>query len=361
MQNQIELNTEGFDDLLEGAQGEPIKEETTETTTETQSVESPYQEPEEETSQEPEESQETEVTEDDYLTTFLSDYGVKNGKVTYENEDGSTEEVDFKSLDPQEKLNILKELTNPNLTKDEIDTINYLRQNHASIQDVINYYSQKAVEKYIADNGPAEKEYAIDEYSDDEVYVADLKAKYSDMTDDEIKADLENAKSNEELFKKKVETLRKQYKDREDEEYQDQLKEQENRYNDYKNSVTNLISQFNEISMDYKDRNADSLLIEDSEKEQIYRYILDLDENGYSQFFKDLNDPKMQVELAWFALFGKEALSDISNYWKSQLKNTRRAESKSQTTVVQKKDEQKQKISYPHHNVVDIDFDERLL
>lgn len=39
----------------------------------------------------------------DFLTSFLSEYGLKDGKVTYENDDGTTEEVDFDSLDSEEK------------------------------------------------------------------------------------------------------------------------------------------------------------------------------------------------------------------------------------------------------------------
>ena len=40
-------------------------------------------------------------------------------------------------------------ISSPNLSEDEIATINYLRQNNATIQDVVEYYSQKAVKDYI--------------------------------------------------------------------------------------------------------------------------------------------------------------------------------------------------------------------
>ena len=51
---------------------------------------------------------------------------------------------------------------------------------------------------------------------------------------------------------------------------------------------------------------------------------LDQDENGASQFFKDLNDPQVLVELAWYRLFGKDAISGISQYYKSLIKETRK-------------------------------------
>lgn len=297
----------------------------------------------------------------DFITSFLNEYGIKDRKITYENDDGTTNEVDFNDLDSNEKFNILKELATPNLSKDEINVINYLRANNATIQDVINYYANKAVEDYISQNGPAQKHYEINDFSDDELYVADLRSQYDNMTDDEIKADLEAAKENEELFKKKVETIRKRYIEEEEASNKARIQEQENQFNNFKQALESQLDNFNEISMDYKDHQADSLQIEDSEKDNIYNYILNLDENGTSQFFKDLNNPRKLIELAWFSLYGKEAISDISNYWKNQLKNSRRSEPKSQTTII-KQDGVKQRDNFmQHRNIVETNYGENLL
>lgn len=350
MPNHFEFSSDRFENLLnnvddvheEPANSETVVADTTggedllNTTTPTEPA--PTEDPD--ASQEPK--------NEDFLMSFLSEYGLRDGKVVYENEDGSTDTVDFNDLDSEEKLNILKELTTPNLTKDEIEVINYLRSNNKTIQDVIEYYSQKAVNDYIESNGPIEKKYSVDEYSDDDLYVADLKAKYTDMSEEDIKADLEIAKENEELFKKKVDIIRKQYKAREEEKAQEAIKAQEEEYNTFKSSVEDKLASFNEISMDYKDSKSDSLEISDSEKDEIYRYILDVDENGATQFLKDLNSPEKIVELAWFALYGKEAMSDISNYWKSKLKNTRKPESETQTTVVPQ-DKQRQRDNFTNH------------
>lgn len=300
MPNHFEFNNDGFNDLLSDSDVEPVVSDTVgtvvaDTPDEDDLSTSSVTEP---STTEPAEPADEPTNKDDVLMSFLSEYGIREGKVTYENEDGSTEEVDFNELDSDEKLNILKELTTPNLSKDEIEVINYLRSNNATIQDVITYYSQKAVEDYIKENGPVEKQYSIDEYSDDELYVADLKTKFSDMTEEDIKTDLEIAKENEELFKKKVEIIRKQYKAQEEEAAKERVKEQEEQFNNFKTSLETQLTEFNEISMDYKDSKSDRLQIEDSEKEEIYKYILNQDENGTTQFFKDLNDPKMLVELA---------------------------------------------------------------
>lgn len=303
MPNHFEFNNDGFNDLLSDSDVEPVVSDTVgtvvaDTPDEDDLSTSSVTEPSTTEPAEPAEPADEPTNKDDVLMSFLSEYGIREGKVTYENEDGSTEEVDFNELDSDEKLNILKELTTPNLSKDEIEVINYLRSNNATIQDVITYYSQKAVEDYIKENGPVEKQYSIDEYSDDELYVADLKTKFSDMTEEDIKTDLEIAKENEELFKKKVEIIRKQYKAQEEEAAKERVKEQEEQFNNFKTSLETQLTEFNEISMDYKDSKSDRLQIEDSEKEEIYKYILNQDENGTTQFFKDLNDPKMLVELA---------------------------------------------------------------
>ena len=307
------------------------------------------------------------TSDSEVLITFLKEYGINDGKITYENDNGDTEEVNFSELDSAEQLNILKELTSHNLSESEIETINFLRKYNVSFQDAVEYYSKKAVEDYINNNGPAQREYSIDEYSDEELYFADLKAKYPEMTDDEIKSDVELAKENEELFKKKAEAIRKQYKAREDEKVQNEQRERENEYNQFTELVKSSITQFNAVSLDYKDKEADYMVVDNNMKNEMYQYLMKLDENGKSQFAKDLEDTNKWAKFAWFALYGDEAISDITNYWKNELKTTRREVQKSkstqtqtQTTVI-KPDNKRKEITDYHRNSVDFVGGENLL
>lgn len=262
----------------------------------------------------------------DVFSEFLKGRGLRDGKtLIYQDEEGNEQEVDFNTLDREEQLNILNELAKPDLTEDEVHTIEYLRNNNLTIQDVVEYYSQKAVQDYINQNGPVNKAYSVDDYSDEELYIADLKSKFEGMTEEEIQADLDLAKSNEDLFKKKVDTIRTQYKAREDKAIEDQQKAQEEQYNMFRSTLEEQLGNFNEISLDYQDEKSDSLQIEERDKADIFNYILEQDENGTSQFFKDLNDPQVLVELAWYRLFGKDAISGISQYYKSLLKETRKS------------------------------------
>jgi hypothetical protein len=255
---------------------------------------------------------------DDVLTSYLKSRGIKDGRtVIYEHEDGNTEETDFNSLSKDEQLNILTELSKSGLTPDEIETIDYLRSQRATLKDVVDYYSQlaakNAIEQYIAQNGETIPTYQVDDYSDEELYIADLRSKY-DMTEEELIADLEMAKSNEELFSKKVEVIRNQYKAAEDQRIEDDRLAREAQMQNFTNGIYDALTNFNELSLDYRDLKSDSLQIEDSEKEAVYNYILSQDENGATQFFKDLNDPNVLVELAWYRLYGQDAISGISQY-----------------------------------------------
>lgn len=238
------------------------------------------------------------IADSDVITSFLREYGIENGMITYENDNGDTEEVNFNELDSAEQLNILKELVNPNLSDHEIETINFLRQNRVTFQEAVEYYSQKAIQDYINANGPAQKEYSVDDYSDEELYFADLKMKYPDMSDEEIQSDVDSAKENEELFKKKAEAIRKQYKAKEDEKAQAIQQQQKDQYVAFDNSIKQSITNFNEISLDYKDSKADALVIDNNMKNDIYNYLMRVDENGKSQFAKDLEDTNKWVNFA---------------------------------------------------------------
>lgn len=233
-------------------------------------------------------------------------------------------EVKFSELDRAEQINILNELSKPNLTDHELQAVQYLRDNNATLNDVVQYFQQKAVEDYIASN-QIEKTYAIDDYSDEELFIADLKLKYPDMDDAELEADLILAKSNEEIFKKKADAIRNNYKAIENEQMLEATRREEQNYQDFKASLSNALTEFDEILLDYTDPSSDSLAIEDSEREAIFSYILNTDSNGVSQFAKDLNDPQVLVDLAWYRLYGKDAISGISQYWKGIVKESRKA------------------------------------
>ena len=297
--NEIEFENGSLDDLLDGTPSNEIVDDDSTP----QDGDIPAGNPDllDEPQDNPDDnSDDNTIADSDVLTAFLKQYGIENGKITYENDNGDTEEVNFNELDSAEQLNILNELTTSNLSDNEIETINFLRKNNVTLQDVVEYYSQVAIQNYIKENGTPQRDYSIDEYSDDELYFADLKVKYPDMTDEEIQADVDAAKENEELFKKKADAIRKQYKAKEDEKAQAIKQQQQDQYTAFDNSIKQSIDNFNEVSLDYKDNSPEKrvLVVDNNMKNDIYNYLMRVDENGKSQFAKDLEDTNKWVNFA---------------------------------------------------------------
>lgn len=274
--------------------------------------------------------------------SFLKSRGVRDGKtIVYENDEGETEEVDFNTLSKDEQLEILNSISDPGLSDDEIYTINYLRQNNASLQDVITYFQQQAVDAYIKEHN-VEPTYNVDDYSDDELYFADIKAKYPDMTDDEINDELQLAKTNEDVFKKKCEVIRNNYKTIEENRIKEEKELEAQQQKQYQDSFANVLNSFERITLDYKDPNSDYLILEEDDRNKIFDYVFKPTTSGMSAFVEDLSKPEVIAELAWYRLFGADTISDISGYWKSELKKARKTatpKNKTQVTVKNTKTE----------------------
>lgn len=309
-------------------------------------VDDPANADDEDPSQEPQDQDEPTETPDytgDVMYSFLQARGLKDpGKFQISDEDGNVEEVDFKTLTPEEQLEILNELTDPGLTEEEINTVNFLRKNGLNMQEAMNAYAQQYLNNYLQQNPDQvkQKNYEIDDYSDDDLYIVDLKRRYPDFTDEEILAKLDSAKENEDLYKKETEILRNTYKEQEDLAEQDRVQAEQQAAEDLRNNLINAASAFNEVQLDYTDANSDSLVIEDSDKQKMISYILDKDTNGKSQLVKDLENPDALIELAWLRTQGAEVLSNVTQYWKGILAEERAENKKlrSQLEKVNKKD-----------------------
>ena len=238
---------------------------------------------------------------DDIISIFLKDRGIIDpSKIQFEGEDGNIEELDFNSLDREEQLNILKEITDPGLSEHEIDVVNYLRKNKVSFNEVIDYFANQRLQEYLSAHPEPEpqRSYSVDDYSDDELYLADLKYKYPSFTDEELVSKLNIAKSDDSLFTKEVEVLRQSYKAEEDRAHEEALAAEQQEYEALKTNLINAASGFGEIVLDYTDPQSDSLVIEDSDRNQILGYLLNQDKDGKSQFVKDIENPETLIELA---------------------------------------------------------------
>lgn len=300
-----------------------------------------------ETTLEPEEKENTDVEPIDedipVVHQFLKNYGISDpAKIQFESEDGELSEMSFDSLSKEEQLNILSEITNPGLSEHEVNVVNYMRKYNMTFDQILDNYAQNKLNEYLTENPDKvkQKSYQIDDYTDDELYLADLKSKYPDFTDEELMSKLDVAKMNEELFKKESEVLRKQYKEQEDQAIELEKQQEAQRNQDLQDSLINAVSMFNTISIDDLDAASEDhmvLEIEDTEKHNILNYLLTQDKDGKSQLVKDIEDPAKLIEIAYFMLYGKSNMADITNYWKGVLKETRK-EMKNQAPKPSKKD-----------------------
>jgi hypothetical protein len=257
-------------------------------------------------------------TTDSVLDELLKQKGIIDSKVIILDEDNQEKETNFYELSKEEQLEILnlkEESENNDLNDKEIELINTLRTNNIDINEYLESYKQQVIDEYINN---AAYNYEINNYSDQELFLLDLKNKY-DLTDEELSTELATALTNEDLFKKKIDKLRLEYKELEDN-YNSNLKlEQESKKNEEYSLFTDKI-----VDIAIKTSDFYGIELEDDEKNEVLSFLLDLDEEGTSDFYKTLNDPKKLYEAAWFLRYGKESFDALKNAYESEIQRLKK-------------------------------------
>ena len=163
-------------------------------------------------------------------------------------------------------------------------------------------------------NENSTQNYTIDNYTDEELFMLDLQSKF-DLTDEELQSELEKELQNPDLFKKKTDKLREEYKASEDAFNQQQQAEFEaenqRRYDEFAQTMSTIADEITDIY--------DTVELEDSDKEEVLKSILELDEQGTSEFGKLINDPKNLYQAAWFLKYGKDAFDALKSYYTSEI------------------------------------------
>lgn len=279
---------------------------------------------------EPEEPEESNEPEDDLLTDLLRQKGINPESVKIQNEDGEIEEIKFNDLSREEQLQILQDsqeteepTSNFDLSEDEEHLLGILRQNNMSVKDYLNAYRRHVIEQYVASLPEEDDNYEIDDYTDEELFIADLKDKVPDLTEEEALQELETQKQNPDLFKKKVDGLRSHYKEREkqikDYEEQQAQAQQAQQAAQFEKVIVDTIQNNNSI-----DLGDTALELSEDDMNEIASFILDSDAAGVRYIAKALNDPNTLVEMAWWALKGHDALNQITQYYKKQIAEARK-------------------------------------
>ena len=152
------------------------------------------------------------IDEQSLLESVLKSRGIDFNNIKIEDtETGVIHSVPFSELSREEQIELLNlEEDDYNLDDDEINLLTFMRENNLNSESLVNYYKQKGIEEYLANEGAV---YKVDELSDEDIYALYMKNNYGDiLTEDELVDEVNKAKENSESFEKKVNKLREIYK-----------------------------------------------------------------------------------------------------------------------------------------------------
>lgn len=261
--------------------------------------------------------------EEDFISSLLKTRGIEDKtKIKFENDNGDIEEIDWGTLSVDDKLSILETSTSTDydLDENEIELINTIRNSKMTPSEYLQYLEDNSINNYINNNSDSQQ-YLVDQYSDEELFIADLMSRMEDITTEEAQEALEKAMSNENLFKKQITAIRNEYKNVEEENLrQEQLEQEykaEEEYKEFTNSIIEQINNFTEFQ-------GYDLNLEQEDLEQLLEFIAGHDAAGNNHFAKALADPKILVETAWFALNGKQMIQDITDYFQKEITKVRK-------------------------------------
>lgn len=266
------------------------------------------------------EPDETQTEDDDFVSQLLRSRGIDDKtKIKFENEDGEIEEVNWDSLSAQDQFNLIQssetEVEEPNISDDEAELINAIRNSGMTPTEYINYIKQSVPQPV------TEQHYTVDDYSDDELFLADFLSRMGDVTDEEAQQSLETAKANEELYNKQIQALRNEYKNIEDENAQQiQAEQEEQARQQFQQFEQAVIEQIN----DFTDFGGYDLNLENDDMQELYDFLVGQDAAGNNYFAKALTDPATLVRTAWLTLHADDMLQDVTEYFKDQIAQVRK-------------------------------------
>lgn len=253
----------------------------------------------------PSQQQQQEDTSD-LTTEVLKIIGINDPqKIKFVDDTGAIVERSWDSLDREEQLNILvqkeQEPEQGALDDSEAELIKTIRESGMGVQEYLNSLQPE----------PPAKEYQVESLTDEDLYALDLIEKIGsdNITDEEIVQAVEQAKQNEDLFKKTVEGLRKEYiRLQEDKEAQLAYQQEAKREEEYQKFATSIQNEIKGLSsFAGKD-----LELSDDDIEDLSAFILDLDESGMSAFGKAMNDPALFTRAAFWILNEDKIVEELT-------------------------------------------------
>lgn len=257
------------------------------------------------------------INEETLLESVLKSRGIDYNNIKIEDtETGVIHSIPFNELSREEQIELLNlEEDNYNLDDDEINLLTFMRENNLNSEALVNYYKQKGIEEYLANE---ETVYKVDELSDEDIYALYIKNNYGDIfTEDELVDEVNKAKENSESFGKKVNKLREIYKAEEErlaaeakqkEEQDSQLSEEE---------LNKIIGTLREAGKNIKTIGGFDL--EESDIDSTMDYITKPQITGRTKLASDLDNPDTLFKLAFYATHGDELIEAIHEHYNNVL------------------------------------------
>lgn len=263
--------------------------------------------------------------EPDVISQLLIDKGINPEGVKFVNDNNQIEEKHWNDLTAEEQYNILSQQETPpapnvadQLSNEELQLLNYMRANNLTPSEFYELSVQNGIQNYIGSQG--QPSYQVDEFSDDELYLADLQLRAPDATEEELLQSLESAKANPDMYQKQIQGLRKEYADLEEQNQQEEAalrnEQAQEQYRQFSETIFDSINSLSGIG-------GIDIELEDSDKQDIATLILGHDQAGVNYLQKALSDPNTLTSVAWFLLKGRDTIDGIINYFTKEISKVR--------------------------------------
>ncbi len=309
----------------------------------------------------PSQKQEEEEYQPSVLEMVLQSKGISDpSKIKFADDDDNIIERSWDDLSAEEQYNILTSQlpqeeeegieSQPDLTDDEVEFLNYLRQNNLSPQEYFNQVIQE-------NQTIVEPQYEIDSLTDDELFMGDLQIRTPDITDEELLDALNKAKENPELFAKQIQGLRAEYKDLEDQNREEQaLLQQEQDQASYQQFQEDIFEGIDSLGT----LGEIDIELSDEDKEELATFILQPDQTGITEMQKALADPTVLAHVAWFLLKGSDTIDGLVQYFTKEITKVRensfkKGQEQTKPNVYVKPKNNNKQITKPVSSIDDLD------
>lgn len=255
--------------------------------------------------------------DDDVILEVLKERGFNPDAIKLEDENGEIKSYKFNELSKEDQISLLNsedyDTDDEDFTDSDLEAVEFLRSNNLTLKELVKQVREDTIKEV----SQAPVTYTVDDFSDEELYLADFRNKYGeDFTDDELLIELEKAKEDEDLFSKKINKLRADYKAYEDQTRQEEefnkKAELEKQHEEYVQTMVNVARNYSSMH--------DTVEIDDNTREEILQYMFDKDNTGLSKLQKAFNNPDVLFKVAWYLKHGDDTINELHKYYQNELK-----------------------------------------